>query len=391
MDKFKQEVEEELVEHILPFWINLQDKQNGGFFGEVDYDLNINKEGDKGVVAATRFLWAFSAAYRVIKKKEYLEVASHMYDFLINRAIDKEYKGLYWLLDFRGAPVDTRKHIYTQSFGIYAFSEYYRVTKKAEALTLAKELYELIETKGFDEDINGYKEEFDRYWTEAPNEMLSENGVIADVTMNTHLHILEAYTNLYNVWPAEELKGRIENLIYIFYEKIFDHKTKFLKVFFDKKWGDIIELKSFGHDIEGSWLIDEALKVIGLEDDRVITMIKDIAYNIADYAIQEDGSLINEEEKNTMDYTRVWWVQAEAMVGFLNAYQRTGDHRFKDIVKGLWKYTKQNIIDKRVNGEWYWSIEADGMPTKRNVVEPWKASYHNARFCLEVIERHEKL
>lgn len=387
MDKLKQEVLKELTERILPFWINLKDEENGGFYGLVNYDLEIDKKADKGVIAAARFLWSFSAAYQATGQEEYLESANHAYKFLINKALDSEHKGLYWLLDYKGNPIDARKHIYVQSFGIYAISEYYKITKDSEALKIALDLYRLIEDKGFDSDINAYKEEFDRRWNETSNEMLSENGVIADITMNTHLHILEAYTNLYNVWPDKELKRRLENLIYIFYEKLYDKETGFLKVFLNKKWDSIIDLKSFGHDIEASWLIDDAVKTIEFKEEKINKMIVDIAYNIAKYALQQDGSLINEEDKGVIDYRRIWWVQAEAVVGFLNAYERTEDEMFKYVVKRLWNYIKENIIDKRQGGEWYWSIEADGKPTQRDIVEPWKASYHNTRFCLEIIKR----
>ena len=385
--KLKKEVVKELNQHILPFWMKLKDEENGGFYGVVDYELNIDKGANKGGIAITRFLWSFSAAYRITKKEEYLEYAHHAFNFLKTKVYDRKHKGLYWMLDYVGNPIDTRKHIYTQAFGIYALSEYYRVANSNEALELAKELYNLIETKGYSNERNAYMEEFNREWIETTNEMLSENGVLADITTNTHLHIIEAYTNLYRVWQNKELEDRLINLIDIFYERIFNKKTKSLGVFFDRNWNEILDLKSFGHDIEASWLIDETLKLLELEKEEFINMVVDIAYNIADTAIQEDGSIINEKECYRTDYTRVWWGQAEAMVGFLNAYERTGDKRFLYLVKGLWGYTKDYVIDKRDNSEWFWSVESDGIPTKREIAEPWKTPYHNTRFCLEIIER----
>ena len=391
MLKLKKEIAQELTEHILPFWMRLVDKENGGIFGVVDNDLNIDKTADKGGIVTSRFLWTFSAAYRVTNNERYLAVANHLYDFLVNNVYDHEYKGLYWLVDYQGNPKDTRKHVYTQSFGIYALSEYYRATNKPEALEMAKDLYHLIEEKGFNPDNNAYKEEFDREWNEIPNEMLSENGVMADITMNTHIHILEAYTTFYKALPNEGLKGRLENLLQILFEKIYDQESKFLGVFFDKNWNSLLDIKSFGHDIEASWLIDETLKAIDSEKPEYVQMVIDIAYNIADYAMQEDGSLINEQVGDVVDKTRVWWVQAEACVGFMNAYQRTKDEKFLTLVNQLWEYVKNNLVDKRENGEWYWSIEADGTPTtKRNIGDPWKASYHNGRFCLEIMERVEE-
>jgi len=390
MNEFRIEVEKELTEHILPFWMKLKDEQNGGFYGKVDFDLNTHKQADKGGIVTARFLWTFSAAYRVTKDNTYLEYADHLYDFLVNKLYDNEHSGLYWLVDDQGNPKDMRKHVYTQSFGIYALSEYYRATKNEKALKLAISLFELIEDKGFSEDSNAYMEEFDREWNPTPNEMLSENGVIAEITMNTHIHVLEAYTNLYKAWPNEKLKARLNDLLKVHYEKIYNPETKFLHVFFDKEWNNLLDMKSFGHDIEASWLMDETIKALDLNDEDYINMVVDIAYNIADYAMQDDGSLVNEELNGVVDPTRIWWVQAEAIVGFYNAFERTGDQRFLDLVHGLWEYTKQYIIDGRAQGEWYWSVDEKGNPTKENICDPWKASYHNGRFCLEMMERMSK-
>jgi len=390
MEKLKQEVEIELTEHILPFWMKLKDEQNGGFYGTVDFDLHTHKQADKGGIVTARFLWTFSAAYRVTKNKVYLEYADHLYDFLVNKVYDNKHLGLYWLVDYQGNPKDTRKHVYTQSFGVYALSEYYRATKNEEALKLAISLFELIEDKGFSKESNAYMEEFDREWNPAPNEMLSENGVLAEITMNTHIHVLEAYTNLYKAWPNQRLKERLNDLLAVHYHKIYDPNTKFLHVFFDKEWNSLLNMKSFGHDIEAAWLMDETIKVLDRHDEAYTKMVVDIAYNIADYAMQDDGSLVNEELNGVVDPTRIWWVQAEAIVGFYNAFERTGDQRFLDLVHGLWEYTKKFIIDERAQGEWYWSVDEQGVPAQRNIGDPWKGSYHNGRFCLEMMERMSK-
>lgn len=387
MNTFVNEFRNELETHILPFWAKLKDDENGGYYGLVDYDLRVHKDAGKGGIATCRQLWAFSAAYRVLKKEAYLQQANHAYRFLTEYVFDHQYKGLYWMVDYKGNPSDDRKHVYAQAFGVYALTEYYRVTQNQEALDYAKQLYKLIETVGFNEETNAYKEEFNRKWEEQSNEMLSENGVIADITMNTHLHVLEAYTNLYRVWEDEQLKGRIANLIDLFYEKVFDKQSKFLQVFFNNHWESIIDLKSYGHDIEASWLIDDALKVTGNNDRKYTQMVIDIAYNIEKNGVLKDGSLAYENENGKIDYTRVWWVQVEAMVGFYNAYEKTKDEKFLKAVERIWDYVKTYMIDSREGGEWYWSVEADDQPTKREIAGPWKCPYHNARFCLEFIER----
>ncbi|MCR2823026.1 AGE family epimerase/isomerase [Lederbergia panacisoli] len=387
MKKIRNEVELELTEHILPFWLKLQDPDYGGIYGQVDYDLNLDKNADKGGIVTARFLWTFSAAFRETGKQEYLEAANKLFKFLKEKVYDHEFAGLYWLVDHKGNPKNTRKHIYTQSFGVYSCSEYYLASKDEEALELAKSLYYTIEENGFNRENNAYREEFDREWHEQPNQMLSGNGLLADITMNTYIHVLEAYTLLFKAWPAPELKERIENLLHILHDKIYNQSTTFLGVFFDENWNNLIDIKSFGHDIEASWLIDEAIKTIAINNPTYNQMVIDIAYNIANYAIEEDGSLINEQVNDEVDRTRVWWVQAEAAVGFYNAYERTGDEKFLKLTKGLWQYMKNNIIDQRENGEWYAEVNEEGVPKKMNIVDPWKASYHNGRFCLEFMKR----
>ena len=347
---FKQEVEQELLTHILPFWMRMQDKENGGFYGLIDYELCINKQADKGSIALNRFLWSFSAAYRITKNEDYLSSAHHAYHFLMNNMMDSDYDGVYWSVDYQGNPTDTRKHVYAQSFAVYALSEYYRVTQNEEALAAAVRLYHLIEKNGYFPERTAYGEEFTREWVEQANEQLSENGVIADITMNTHLHVLEAYTNLYRIYPVDALKERIVNLLTIFYEKIYDSSTHYLGVFFDKSWNRLLDLTSYGHDIEASWLLDEAIKVIGLKDDKLDQMVIHIAYNIGKHAVLPDGSLANEKEGDHVDESKIWWVQVEAMIGFVNAYGHTKDEFFRERALRMWDYVKQYLIDKREGG-----------------------------------------
>lgn len=382
----RKKAEEELLNHIAPFWLKLIDNENGGFYGEVSYDLKINKKSIKGGIQTSRILWFFSAAYCATKNEEYKKAATHNYEFLKDKLFDKEFNGVYWMLDYKGNPIDTRKHVYCQAFAIYALSEYYKATGNEEALDLAMNLFSLIESKGFNKENSAYLEEFDREWNITPNEMLSENGVIAEITTNTHLHVLEGYTTLYEVTKDARVGERLKKLIYTFYNKIYDKEDHYLKIFFDNKWNTIIDVKSYGHDIEASWLIDDAYKVLGLKDENIEKMIIDIAYKIKEQ-IQEDGSLINESENGVKDFTRVWWVQVEAMIGYLNVYERTNDDSLLNIVDDLMTYTIENMVDPREGGEWYWSIESDGKPTERSVIEPWKAPYHNGRFCLEFMKR----
>lgn len=387
LKSIEQEIRREWTEHILPFWAGLRDDRHGGYYGEVSVDLQTDTLAPKGGIATARQLWSFSAAYRVTGEEVWASHAKHAYSFLKDRLIDREHGGMYWMVDHEGQPLDTRKHVYAQSFAVYSLSEYSRATGDAEALELARELFGLIEEKGYDTGIQAYKEEFDREWNEQPNEKLSENGLNADITMNTTIHVLEAYTTLYRVWPDSRVRSALENLLSMLYNRIYDPEKKRLNVFFDRSWNSLLDLTSFGHDIEASWLIDDAMKAIGSDHADYAKMVVDIAYQIADTAVSDDGSLMNEQHGDRTDDTRIWWVQAESMVGFYNAYQRTGDTRFLDLIDRMWTYTKTHIIDPRGGGEWYWSVQADGRPDRREIAGPWKCPYHNSRFCIEMIER----
>ncbi|MDG5471527.1 AGE family epimerase/isomerase [Jeotgalibacillus sp. ET6] len=386
MNQIKIEIEQHLKEHILPFWMKLKDEKNGGFYGTVGYDLRVQSEGEKGGIAAARFLWSFSAAYRIIGDPIYKKHADHAYTFLMEKMMDREQGGLYWMLDYQGNPVDDEKHVYTQSFGIYALSEYYRAIGEKQALEAAMDLFDLVEEKGFNSNWNGYMEQFDRDWNPVANNKLGGKHNAA-MTTNTHLHVLEAYTNLCRANPSPLVENKLKLLIELFHTRIFDQEKKVNRAFFDQNWTSLLDTVSYGHDIEASWLIDDALKVLQLESEDYHQMVLSLAYQVKEEGILPDGSLANEVTEGTKDETRVWWVQAEALVGFQNALNHTGNNDFADIIAHLWAYIQHYIVDLRDGGEWYWSIEPDGMPTKRPVAEPWKTPYHNSRCCLEMMER----
>ncbi|MCP3806832.1 AGE family epimerase/isomerase [Paenibacillus sp. Lou8.1] len=389
METLLDEIRQEWKEHILPFWLGLKDETHGGFYGEVDVDLHIHNQADKGGIATARLLWSFSAAARVTGEDTYAEAARHAFTFLRDHLLDPLHGGMYWMVDYTGQPVDTCKHVYAQAFAIYAIAEYARATDDPNALPLAMELFHLLEQKGYDPTRQAYGEQYDRSWNTQPNELLSENGVTAHITMNTHIHVLEAYTQLLRVWPNEEVREALTNVLDILYHRVYDPSARRLGVFFDREWRSLLDLTSYGHDIEASWLIEDAMSVLGYYPSEYVDMVIDIANAVAERAVQLDGSLINEREGERVDTSRIWWVQAEGMVGFYNAFQRTKDERFLQIVKNLWSYTRQHIIDPRPGGEWFWSVQADGKPVAREVAGPWKCPYHNSRFCIEMLERME--
>ena len=387
----REEITKELCEHIIPFWNNLRDDVNGGFTGFMDSDLNIDKNGEKGVILHSRILWFYSNAYLQLKDEALLDNARHAYLFLTEKCVDKEYGGVYWSMNADGSVKDDMKHTYCQAFFIYALSSYYRASGDKNALDLAYEIVELVEKNSTDEI--GYLEKLSRDWlTELENDELSENGLMADKTMNTLLHLMEAYTELYLADKSERILERLKFQLETTYDKIFDKEGNKLLVFFDKNLDVIGDIHSYGHDIEATWLIDRACEVIG--DEALIAkygeMNRRIVRNIADIAYhKESGSLLNERENDKVNTWRIWWVQAETVVGFYNAYQKGyGDTEYLNIAESVWEYIKAHIIDKRNGGEWFSQVDENGEYAKfKPTVDPWKCPYHNGRMCLEIMRR----
>ncbi|EGF54133.1 AGE family epimerase/isomerase [Bacteroides fluxus] len=391
INRMRKEMEEELVTDILPFWIKkMTDTANGGFYGRITGREILIPEAEKGAVLNARILWTFSSAYRILKKDEYLVTATRAKRVIIDDFYDKEYGGVFWSLDCKGRPLDTKKQIYALGFAIYGLSEYYRATGDEEALDYAIRLFESIEEHSFDSVKNGYCEALTREWGEIADMRLSDKDENERKTMNTHLHILEPYTNLFRVWKDQRLKGQLRNLIGIFTDKILNMKTGHLELFFNDDWVSKYRIVSYGHDIEASWLIHEAALVLG--DRTVLEKIEPLVEYIAaasDEGLAPDGSLIYETfpGKDKTDTERHWWVQAENVVGHANLYQYFGDEVAMRKALRCWEFIKRHLIDYK-NGEWYWSVRSDGsINTADDKAGFWKCPYHNGRMCMEIIER----
>ena len=380
------DTERELTDHIIPFWMNLRDNEFGGYYGMLGYDLHLDKKAEKGCILNSRILWFFSEAYMTLRDKNLLNEAEHAFKFMCDSCIDDEKGGIYWSISYDGKPLDTMKHTYNQAFAIYALSAYYDASGDHKALDMAMDLFKIIETKCSDPD--GYGEAYDRDFEPASNEKLSENGVMADRTMNTVLHLLEGYTGLLAVSHSKEVEMKLRNIIDIFLTKVYNKDKHRLEVFFDKDYKSLIDLHSFGHDIEASWLLDRACEEI--EDTKLTAAVKQMTDDLRAQTEKEpfDGhSVPNENERGKVDTTRVWWVQAESMVGFVNGYHKDGKESYLDDAISIWEYIKKYVIDKRKGSEWFWQVDENGVPADREIVEPWKCPYHNGRMCMELIRR----
>lgn len=394
LNKLVAEATEVLTSNILPFWMEkMVDKEHGGFYGRITGEGELMPEAEKGAILNARILWTFSSAYRLLHRPEYLETATRAKRYLIDKFYDREFGGVYWSLNAQGQPLDTKKQIYALGFTIYGLSEYHRATGDEEALQVAISLFESIEAHSFDPVKNGYCEALSRSWEEIADMRLSAKDENERKTMNTHLHILEPYANLYRVWKDERLKKQLGNLITLFLDKILNTETGHLELFFDDDWHSKYHIISYGHDIEASWLLHEAALVLGNEAllHSVEPMVEYIAA-AADEGLQPDGSMIYEThlDKHHTDADRHWWVQAESVVGHANLYQYFGDEVMMQRALHCWQYIQQHLIDWE-GGEWYWSIKADGTINRTDDKAGfWKCPYHNSRMCLELIERFSK-
>jgi len=344
IEQLKKEAREELTNGILPFWMNrMQDTTNGGFYGRINGNNELQADAEKGAVLNARILWTFSAAYRLLGKGEYLDMVTRAKCELIDKFYDNEYGGVYWSLDSEGRPLDTKKQIYALGFAIYGLSEYHRATSDKEALDYAIRLFHAIEKHSFDSEWNGYYEAATREWNEISDMRLSEKDANERKTMNTHLHILEPYTNLYRVWKNPELEKQLRNLIRLFIDKILNKQTYHLQLFFDDQWNNKHNIISYGHDIEASWLLHEAALVLG--DDDLLAEVESYVVAIAHASFEgyfPGAGMIYElhQEISELDAERHWWVQAENIVGNINLYQHFGDldalHRAVD----CWQFVK---------------------------------------------------
>jgi mannobiose 2-epimerase len=389
MISFEREIREQLME-ILTFWRTYTpDCENGGFFGSVREDNSPDRNAAKGSVLNARILWTFSAAYSFLGNEQDLVIAHRAFDYILQHMTDSEYGGIYWSVDSHGQKLDDRKHIYAQAFGIYGMSEYYRATKNEAALIASIDLFHLVEKYSYDIVYGGYMDAFQRNWDPLTDKRLSSKDANAPKTMNTHLHILEAYANLFELWPDEILEKRITGLLKIFSDRIIDSRSDHLQLFFDAAWQSHPSVISYGHDIEAAWLLLESAEKI--KNVYWISRMKNISLSLTRAAMKgldSDGGLFYEHDilNNVTIREKHWWPQAEAMIAFFDAGLLTKDPQYPEAMLRTWDFIKTYIISAK--GEWHWGILDNHMPMPdHDKAGFWKCPYHNSRSCMEILKR----
>jgi len=390
LETFRNELKGEL-ESILQYWMQYTlDEKNGGFEGSVDNNNEPLAGAPKGLVLNARILWTFSTASRFLQDEKLLTVSHRAFNYILDHFQDKKYGGVYWSVDEKGTMLESRKQVYGQAFCIYGMSAYFAATGNPVALEFAISLYELIEKYSYDVWENGYLEAFSRSWGPLEDLRLSEKDANEKKTMNTHLHIIEAYAALYKVWPDEQLKMKMEGLLELIDRYFINHQTGHLRLFFDEYWNEKVDVISYGHDIEAGWLVQQCAEFIG--NEKWISLFKTHAILLTKAAMRgldEDGGLWYEYEQAQQKLIKEkhWWPQAEAMIGFFNAWQVSGDETYLTHCINSWSFIKEHLLDK-TKGEWYWGIrENKSIMSGQDKAGFWKCPYHNGRACMELITR----
>lgn len=395
LNTLKEELETHVREKILPFWMTkMVDHENGGFYGWATRDGKIIPEANKGAVLNSRILWTFSAASSLFGDNRYLKMAERSWEYLEKLFVDRKYGGIYWMLDYQGKPVQSKKQVCALAFAIYAASEYYDATGNPCALELALDIFIRVEKYSYDPIHDGYFEAFSRTWKLLEDLRLSNNDAYERKTLNTHLHLLEAYTRLASVYDDNLPKDKLVNLINLFIKRFINYQDCHLNMFVDDDWSVTSKLISYGHDIESSWLLMEAAKITGSKIlmEKCSSVCCSLAENVLHNAVADDGSLYYEvTEEERLDDDRYWWPQAEAMVGFMNAYQHTGDEKYITALLKIWEFIKKYFVHPEF-GEWYFRIDNRYQPyNEEEFAGPWKGPFHNGRMCFELIRRIDEL
>ncbi len=383
------EMEEELHGDILPFWPRFIDREHGGFYGQVENDCRPDPHADKGLVMHARLLWTYSAAARLLDNPALLSTADIAYRFLTESLYDRDQKGFAFACDFKGKRRPGLKIIYGQAFAVYALAEYARAGGPGRALDLAMETFHLLQRTALDEGFGGYSEAVAPDWSKSAVSALGDGDIACAKSMNTNLHVLEALTALHAATEDATVGLALRRLIEIHLDKII-MPSGHLGLYFDGDWSRLDAVTSFGHDIEASWLLTEAAERTrdAQLEDRVRRCALDMAAAIAGVLDENQGSLPNELKEGRLDTDRIWWVQAEGIVGMVNAAMLSGDPGYLRRAWTLWEFVKAFLID-HVHGEWFWGVKHPGgalMPD-RYKGGLWKASYHNGRACMQIMSR----
>ena len=388
----RNELKEELVERILPYWMREAiDERHGGFKGLILEDGLMAGDAPKGSILNARILWTFSAAYAVLGGAELKAAMNRSAAYFTEHFFDRTHGGVYWMVDATGQPCDDRKHVYAQAFAIYALAEHFRATGENASLLRAIATFNLVETHAHDREFGGYEEAFSRNWFVLDDARLSTEDLDVPKSMNTHLHLLEAYATLFRVWPDPLLRTRLVELVELFITTIVGESGTHAQQFFENDWTPVARVVSYGHDIETSWLVLDAADALGDAPlrERAGRMSLRLAASVLNegFDAERGGLFSGTDASDVLDADKEWWQQAEAIVGFVNAFTESGAEAYLHAAHATWSFTRRYVRDLQ-GGEWHRRVSREGRTRRgHEKVGPWKCPYHNARACLEIIAR----
>lgn len=393
LSTYHKEFHQELY-NILAYWsTEVFDEETGEIIGEIDHYGTKYPESNKGIILCSRMMWTFSAASRFYKNDDYKSHADRVRKYIETYFYDAAHGGYVWEVTSQGDIVVSKKQVYAQAFVMYAYTEYYLAFGDTSALQRAMDLFTIMESHCVDRTYGGYFEAYSQSWNKLDDVRLSERDLNLPKGMNTNLHVLEAYTTLFEATKSPQVEKALRALIDVYSQKIID-KNNHIVIFFTEDWIPQTHEYSFGHDIESSWLLWEAAEA--LHDKELLIRLKPQVLGMVDTFLKEGydtktHSALYEyfTKTDTYDRDRHWWVQVEAMEGLANAYRITGDKTYRTKVFQMWQYVQTYLIDK-VHGEWFWRIDDDGYPVDSEPkVSMWKCPYHNGRALMRLIEKME--
>lgn len=397
--KYIPELEKALHENIVSFWYPKSlDRKHGGYFLHFDAQGQPKEDGPKMIVTQTRMVWFFSHLARRgyfgpgYGREELLEAAEWGYRFLKEKMWDEEHGGFYWEVDATGnQKLRPGKHLYGQSFALYALSEYYLASGRRDVLDFAVRFFRLLEEKSHDKTYGGYIEAFHRDWSQLPPGEPTYMRPAGIKLMNTHMHLMEAMTTFFRASGLPLARERLSELITIESNAVVRKDLGACTDKYDRDWTPLLEddyaRVSYGHDIENIWLLMDANDAAGLPNHPLLDLYKALlAYSLEyGYDRRNGGFFDSGFPRQPADRLgKIWWVQAEAIVGALYMYRMTRDPLYFEVFEKTWDFVWKQQIDWD-NGEWHAAITPEGK-AEGDKGSIWKAAYHNGRAMIECLE-----
>ncbi|WP_236973523.1 AGE family epimerase/isomerase [Membranihabitans maritimus] len=412
--KYKTEIENHLYDELLPFWTDrIIDKENGGYNTHFDENGEDTGEDEKSLIAQTRCLYTLSSALRSGYDKGNIDqLVRHGIDFMVSKMWDEQEGGFYWMVNRKGKVVNNKKIIYGHSFAIYALTEYSLATHDPIGTQYAKKVFDLLQKYCSDTFYGGYWEMFNRDWTLCgPGNQGGDRK-----TLDVHMHLMEAFTNLYESTGEEVHRRKLIECIQLLKDRMIHpvYKTgipQFYKdwsvapqIKFDIIWGwdrfsedgekgNATDNTCFGHNAEFAWLLIHALEILEVDLDQYKETLRTILDHTVENGIDiKNGGVYVEgpHSGGVYDREKEFWQQAEVLIALLDGFIIYHEDKYWDAYKNVHRFVFDRVINHNV-GEWYPLLTRGGEPIWRHMGHSWKINYHTVRSMIQCINRINKI